>query len=71
MEQSVNIKVDAFSPLLAPNKMNLEMLVGRGAESPHLKPLSGLANPFSCVSPLALPPQGQDPLGKMANIYGS
>ena len=60
-----------FSPLLAPNKMNLEMLVGRGAESPHLKPLPGLANPFARVSPWTLPPQGQDSVGKMADIYGS
>ena len=60
-----------FSPLLAPNKMNLELLVGRGAASPHLQPLSGLANPFARVSPWALPPQAQDPVGKMVNIYGS
>ena len=51
--------------------MNLELLMGRGVASPHLKPLSGLANPFAHVSPWALPPQGQDPVGKMANIFGS
>ena len=51
--------------------MNLELLMGRGAASPHLKSLSGLANLFARVSPWALPPQGQDPVGKMANIYGS
>ena len=51
--------------------MNLELLMGRGAASPHLKPLSGLANPFARVSPWALPPQGQEPVGKMANVYGS
>ena len=51
--------------------MNLELLMGRGAASPHLKPLSGLANPFARVSPWALTPQGQDPVGKMTNIYGS
>ena len=32
-----------FSPLLTPRKMNLQLLMGRGAASPHLKPLSGLA----------------------------
>ena len=68
LEQSVNIKVGAFFPLLAPRKMNLELLMSRGAESPHLKPLPGLANPFARVSPRTLPPQGQDPVG---NIYGS
>ena len=51
--------------------MNLELLMGRGAASPHHKPLSGLANPFARVSPWALTPQGQDPVGKMTNIYGS
>ena len=50
--------------------MSLELLMGRSA-SPHLKSLSGLANLFAHVSPLALPPQGQDLVGKMANIYGS
>ena len=51
--------------------MNFELLMGRGAARPHLKPLSGLANLFACVSPWELPPQGQDPVGKMANVYGS
>ena len=60
-----------FSCLLAPSQMNRELLMGRGAASPHLKPPSGLANPFALVSPQALPPQGQDPVGKMANVYGS
>ena len=60
-----------FSPLLTPSKMNLELLMGRGAASPHLKPLSGLANLFVCVSSQALPPQRHDPVDKMANIYGS
>ena len=60
-----------LSLLLAPRKMNLELLMGRGAASPNLKPLSGFANPFACVSPWALPPKGQDPVGKMANVYGS
>ena len=32
-----------LSLLLAPRKMNLELLMGRGAASPHLKPLSELA----------------------------
>ena len=60
-----------FPPLLANIKMNLELLMARGAASPHLKPLSGLAHPFAHVSPWALPPQGQDPVGKMGNVYGS
>ena len=51
--------------------MNLELLVGIAAASPHLNALPGLANSFAHVSPRALPPQGQDPVGKMANIYGS
>ena len=59
------------SPLLTPSKMNLELLMGRGAASPHLKSLSGLANLFARVSPWALPPQRHDPVHKMANIYGS
>ena len=68
----MNIKVAVFSPpFLDPSKMNLELLMGREAASPHLKPLSGLANLCAHVSPQALPPQGQDPVGKMANIYGS
>ena len=46
-----------FSPLLAPSKMNLELLMGRGAASSHLKPLSGLANLSARVSPWALPPR--------------
>ena len=49
--------------------MNLELLMGRGAASPHLKRLSGLANLFAHVLPQALPPQGHDPVDKMANIY--
>ena len=69
--QSENIKVAAFSPpLLAPSKMNPELLMGRGTASPQPKPLSGLANPFVCVSLQRLSPQGQDPVGKMASIYG-
>ena len=67
----MNINVGAFPPFLTPRKMNLELLMGRGAASPHLKSLSGLAKPFAYVSPWALPPQGQDPVGKMANVYGS
>ena len=59
-----------FPPLLANSKMNLELLMGRGAASPHLKPLSGLANLFAPVSTGALPPQRHDPVDKMANIYG-
>ena len=51
--------------------MNLELFMGRVAASPHLKPLSGLANPFACVPPRALPPQGQDLVGKTVNVYGS
>ena len=51
--------------------MNLEQLMGRGAASPHLKPLSGLANLFARVSPWALPPQRHDPVDKMANICES
>ena len=49
--------------------MNLELLMGREAVSPHLKPLSGLAKICAYVSPWALPPQGQDPVGKMANLW--
>ena len=60
-----------FSPLLTPSKMNLELLMGRGAASPHLKPLSGLANLFVRVSSQALPPQRRDPVDKMANICES
>ena len=60
-----------FPPLLAPRKMNLELLMGRGAASPHLKTLCLLAYPFTRVSPWALLRQGQDPVGKMTNIYGS
>ena len=69
----MNIKVGDFffSPLLGPSKMSLELLMGRGAASPYLKSLSGLANLFACVSPWALPPQGQDPVDKMVNTYGS
>ena len=51
--------------------MKLELIMGRETTSPHLKPLSGLANLFTHVPPQALPPQGQDPVGKMANIYRS
>ena len=51
--------------------MNLELLMGREAASPHLKPLSGLANLCARGSPQALPPQGQDTVGKMVNNYGS
>ena len=43
--------------------MNLELLMGREAASPHLKPLSGLATLCAHVSPQALPPQRQDPVG--------
>ena len=42
----MNINVGAFSPFLTPRKMNLELLMGRGAASPHLKPLSVLGNPM-------------------------
>ena len=49
--------------------MNLELLMGREAVSPYLKPLSGLAKICACVSPWALPPQGQDSVGKMANLW--
>ena len=58
-----------LSPLPTPGKMSLELLIGRGAASPHLKRLSGLANLFAHVLPQALPPQGHDPVDKMANIY--
>ena len=59
LKQSENIEVHAISPLLlVPIKMNLELLMGSGAVSPHLKALSGLANLGVCVSPLALSPQG-------------
>ena len=67
----MNINMGVFPPLLAPSKMNLELPVGRGAASPHLKPLSGLANPSALVSPWALPSHGQDPVSRMANVYGS
>ena len=42
----MTIKVGAFSPFLIHSKMNLELLMGKGAASPHLKPLSGLGNPM-------------------------
>ena len=51
--------------------MNIELFMGREAASLDLKPLSGLANLCAHVSPWALPPQGQDAVGKMANNYGS
>ena len=51
--------------------MNLDLLMGREAASPHLKPLSGLAKLCAHLSPQALPPQGQDPVGMLANINGS
>ena len=54
--------------LLTPSKINLELLMGREAVSPHLKPLSGLAKICACVSPWALPPQGQVPVSKLANL---
>ena len=69
--QSMNIKVGAFSPSSRSQEMNLELLMGRKAASPHLKPLSGLANLCAHGSPQALPPQGQDTVGKMVNSYGS
>ena len=59
-----------FSPLLTPRKMILELLMGRGAASPHLKPLCALANLLAHVLPRALPPQRHDPVGKMTNICG-
>ena len=65
----MNIKVGAFFPLLVPSKVNLELLMGKEAASPHLNPLSGLANLCAHVSPWALTPQEKDPVGKMANIY--
>ena len=67
----MNIKVGAFPPSSHSQKMNLELLMGRGAASPHLKPFSGLANLFAHVSPQALPPQRHDPMDNMANIYES
>ena len=60
-----------FPPLITPSKMNLELLMGREAASPHLKPLSGLANLCAHVSPWALLPQEQNPVDKMVNIYWS
>ena len=60
-----------FPPLLANSKMNLELLMGRGAATPNLKPLSWLANLFAHVSPRAMPPQTYDPVDKNGNIYGS
>ena len=56
LEQSVNRKVGVLS-LLVPSKMNLQLLMGRGAASPHLQQISELANLFTPVSPQALPPQ--------------
>ena len=56
--------------ILALSAMNLELLMGRGAASTHLKPHSEVANLFAGVSPRALPPQRHDPVDKMANIYG-
>ena len=67
----MNIKVVLCSLLLTPKKMIPELLMGRGGASPNLKPLSGLANLLARVSPQALSPQIQDPMGKMADIYGS
>ena len=66
-----NIKVGAFPSLLAPSKMNLELLMVRGASSPQPKQLSGLPNSFVCISLWRLSLQGQNPVGKMASIYGS
>ena len=51
--------------------MNLELLMGRGAASPHLKPLSRLANLFALVSPWALTTQRHDPMDKMGVRLGS
>ena len=51
--------------------MNLELFMGREAASPPLKPLSGLVNLCAHVSPWALPPQGQEPVGVVAIIYGN
>ena len=50
-------------PLLAPSKMNLELLMGRGAASPHPKVLSGLTNLGVCMAPWVLSSQAQDPAG--------
>ena len=53
----MNIKVGDlfFSPFLAPSKMSLELLMGRGAANPHLKPLSVLANLLVCHHGHCLP----------------
>ena len=51
----MTIKVGAFSPFLIHSKMNLELLMGKGAASPHLKPLSGLANLLVCHHGHCLP----------------
>ena len=47
----------AFIPSSLSQEKNLELHMGRGSASPHLNPLSGLANLFARVSPRALPPQ--------------
>ena len=67
----MTIKVGAFSPFLIHSKMNLELLMGKGAASPHPKPLYGLSTPGVCVSAGALSPQGQDSAGKAASHKGS
>ena len=67
----MNVKVGDFVPSSLSQEKNLELHMGRGSASPHLNPLSGLANLFAPVSPQALPPQRHDPVDKMANIYGS
>ena len=52
----MNIKVGAFILFfLPPSKMNLELLMGRGAANPHLKPLSVLANLLVCHHGHCLP----------------
>ena len=57
LKQSENIKVHAISPLLlVPIKMNLELLMGKGAASPHSKTLSELATLGICVSARVLSP---------------
>ena len=54
-------------PLPVPSEMNLELLTGKGAVSPHPKPLSGLAILRVCVSAEVLSIQGQGPEGQTSS----
>ena len=47
--------------------MNSELLVGKRATNPHVKPLSGLVVLEACVSAEELSPQRQGPPGEVAS----